>query len=370
MVRRTVNRDGRSRASINDQPVGVALLRRAGSDAGGGAGPGRADGPGRSRQPCGPAGRLSGSTRRSVKDAVRGPGTALQNAQRPAARRTGTRSRRPGARRTGCATPPTELQALAPGGGGGGPASPRNASACNRASGARKPIAAALVGDGAARPPQRRPGGGAAQRRPRAATADAAPGQDGDGNPAAPAMAALGAGRGGAGRGGNPAEPARQRGRVRPAAAGTGRGAAVRPARRRPQVHGVPSTELPGAARPSFQAHGCRRWTPAPPPSPPGSGGSARPAADLRGGGGRPQPGPARRGQAARGRRHDRNCRRCGSTAPASWWTCSRWSPRRAGTANGADQVRFLIATNPGQSPGSAGPRSPPGGSCRASCWR
>lgn len=30
VVRRVVNRDGRSRASINDQPVGVALLRRAG----------------------------------------------------------------------------------------------------------------------------------------------------------------------------------------------------------------------------------------------------------------------------------------------------------------------------------------------------
>ncbi len=31
IVRRVVNRDGRSRASINDQPVGVALLRRAGA---------------------------------------------------------------------------------------------------------------------------------------------------------------------------------------------------------------------------------------------------------------------------------------------------------------------------------------------------
>ena len=31
VVRRVVTRDGRSRATINDQPVGVALLRRAGS---------------------------------------------------------------------------------------------------------------------------------------------------------------------------------------------------------------------------------------------------------------------------------------------------------------------------------------------------
>ena len=51
VLRRVVGTDGKSRAYLNDQPVGVALLRRVAAAAGRSAGPARADGPHRCRPP-------------------------------------------------------------------------------------------------------------------------------------------------------------------------------------------------------------------------------------------------------------------------------------------------------------------------------
>ena len=186
VVRRTLTRDGRSRASINDQPVGVALLRRAGSllveVQGQGEQMGLAD-------PANHSALLDAyGVTPATKDAVRRAWTELQNAT---SRLTDARDAIETARREEdwLRHATSELQTLAPEEG------EENHLAAERLrlqQGERRTeaVAAALS---ELTPRDRRNSGPAASLRNagRALAKLLAPNQDEADNPATPAMAAL-----------------------------------------------------------------------------------------------------------------------------------------------------------------------------------
>ena len=186
VVRRTINRDGRSRASINDQPVGVALLRRAGAMLvevqGQGEQMGLAD-------PANHAGLLDAfGVEPPIKDAVRRAWTELQNAT---SRLTDARDAIETARREEdwLRHATDELQALAP---SEGEEDRLAADRLRLQQGERRTeaVAAALAD---LTPRDRRNAGPAAALRNagRALAKLLTPGQDDADNPASPAMAAL-----------------------------------------------------------------------------------------------------------------------------------------------------------------------------------
>ena len=158
MLRRVLTKDGRSRAFINDQPVGVALLRRAARAAGRGAGPARADRPRRSGEPRRPARRVRRAAGRCARPWPRHGAAGARRLRRWQAARDG--DRRGGARR-GVAAPRGRRA-----GRSGAAArtrrsgSRRSASVCSRASGAprRSPRRSPnwRRATGAARRPRRR----------------------------------------------------------------------------------------------------------------------------------------------------------------------------------------------------------------------
>ncbi len=170
----------------------------------------------------------------------------------------------------------------------------------------------------------------------------------GGGEPGRSGTRRAGTGGGGAGRGGNLADPSGRRCRGRSPPAGTVGGAAVRAARRRPQARcrGARPAGVAGyAGRPAGRAGnrgggdrgagagGARHARNVMPPPP----ASCRPRAP-------PPPAGWRR-------RWPGSCRRCGWTRRGSS-PRSRDLPETGWGPGGTDQVRFLIATNPGQEPG------------------
>ncbi len=196
---------------------------------------------------------------------------------------------------------------------------------------------------------RRNPGPGAALRAASRALTRLAPvRRSAGGKPRRPRYRCPRTRRGGAGRGGNPAATARPGQRGRSAPAGGGRGTAVRPARRRPQAQ-CGRRRTAGAAG-SRCAPASLRWRPAPPRSMRWSATAPPPAPPMP----RSAPGCPRR--AAPPRRS--------WTAPwrselpplrlerARFVTDVAPLPEAAWGPLGADAVRFLIATNPGQEPG------------------
>ena len=101
VLRRMVRRDGRSRAFINDQPVGVGAAAPRRCAAGGGAGPARANGPGRSGQPR----RLAGCVRRAGGAGHRGARGLAALARGAGRAGRGARGDRRGRARRGMAAP-------------------------------------------------------------------------------------------------------------------------------------------------------------------------------------------------------------------------------------------------------------------------
>ena len=112
LLRRQLGADGRSRAFVNDQPVGVGLLRRARRRAGRDPGPVRAASGCSTPRPTASCSTPSAaSSRRRERSARPGAPGGQRRAARAAAEAAPPRR---GATRTSCATPPTELTALAP----------------------------------------------------------------------------------------------------------------------------------------------------------------------------------------------------------------------------------------------------------------
>ena len=346
MLRRVVGRDGRSRAFVNDQPVGVALLRRAGAllveVQGQHEQMGLAD-------PASHAGLLDAfGVPAPLREAVRAAWRHWRESAGGAGR--GARGDRGGRARRGLAAPRRRRTGQAGAAGGGGGAAGRRAPAAAAGRAAGRGDRRGAGGARPARPAQRRAGRGAARGVPGVAAADRAGAADG-GQSGRAGDGRAGAGRGGAGRGGNLADPAGRRGGRRSAPAGAGGGAAVRAARRGPQAR-------------AWRWRNCRRcwtrwrrgwprWRPAPPRwwrwnrrrATPGRAMSRRRRRCRRRGGRR------RCGWTARWRR---NCRRCGWTRRGSTPRWRRWR-RPTGAPAGRDAVRFLIATNPGQELGPLG---------------
>ena len=343
-------RDGRSRAFVNDQPVGVALLRRVGAllveVQGQHEQMGLAD-PAEPRRAC----WMRSACRRRLRDAVR-RGVARTGARRWRRwTRRARRSPRPSATRTGCATPSTNSppwrrsEARRTG-------SPPSASACSRASAGprrsppRWPNSPRAIGAAPARPRRcvRRRGRCSGWSRRRSPTAD---------NPAAPAMAALERAEEALAEAETLLTRLAAEARRRSAPAGTGGGAAVRAARRGPQARG-------GGRRPAGAAGY--------------AGGAAGRAGNRRGRGRGAGTGGARRARArptsrrraalsaARQAAAMRLDRAVAKELPPLRLDKARFHARGRGAGGGRlgrraapIAVRFLIATNPGPGAGAAG---------------
>ena len=343
MLRRVVGRDGRSRAFVNDQPVGVALLRRAGAllveVQGQHEQMGLAD-------PASHAGLLDAfGVPAPLRQAV---GAAWRDwREAPAALDRGARRRspRPNATRTGCATRSMNSPTLAPAEG----EEDRLAAERQRLQqGERRAeaIAAALAELTPARPPQRRPGGGAARRVPRAAAADRRRASRMLPNPAAPALAAL-----------ERAEEALAEAETlltrlaaeadvdpRLLEQAEERLFALRAAARKHAGRGR-RTARPAGSR---WRRGWRRWRPAPPSwsaLEQAAGTAATRLRRGRRGACRRRVARRRRGWIARWRKELPPLRldKARFQAEVAALTEAEWG------AGGADAVRFLIATNPGQ---------------------
>ena len=234
MLRRVVGRDGRSRAFINDQPVGVgaAAARSARCWWRCRASTSRWAWPTR---PATPALLDAFGVPPALRDAGRGsagaPGATPMAALEP--RADGDR-RGASATRNGCATRSMNWPRLAPQRRrGGAPGRRAPAPAAGRAAGRGDRRRAGRAD--AARPAQRRAGRRPARGVPRAA-APGPPAQPDAGQSGRAALAALERAEEALAEAETLLDAAGRRGRCRSAAAGAGRGAAVRAARGRPQA--------------------------------------------------------------------------------------------------------------------------------------
>ena len=346
MLRRVLTRDGRSRAFINDQPVGVALLRRAAAllvevqgqheqiglaDAASHAGLLDAFG-------------VARPLREAVASAWRGwrEATAALAAAREAiaaAQRDEDWLRHAVDELAGLAPQPDEEERLA-----------QERQRLQQGERHAEAIAAALAE--LAPRDRRSPAPAAALRAAsRALQRLVTPAQPEATNPAAPALAALERAEEALAEAESFLTRLCARGGRRSATAGAGGGAAVRAARRGAQARGDGGGAA-GTARHAVRAAGsagdrCRRSRGA------GAGVCGRRARAMcrRPPRWRRRGGRRRHGWTGRWRR---SCRRCGWTRRGSMPTWLRCRKREWGPA-GTDAVQFLIATNPGQDLGPLG---------------
>ncbi len=345
VLRRVVTRDGRSRAFVNDHPVGVGLLRRVGGWLVEVQGQHEQMSLGRSRQPR----RSSGCVQRSAGTARRGVRIVAHLARCAAAAGAGERSDRRRRTRRGMATSrcrrtadagaakPNEEETLA-----------RERQRLQQNERRAEAIAAALA---ELTPRDRRSAGPAASlrsaRRSLQRLAPTGQAEGAGGNPAEPALAAL-----------ERAEEALAEAETlltrliadadvdpRLLEQSEERLFALRAAARK---HGVAVPDLPGlldtlSARLAALETGAAEIT--------ALEQAARDSKDRYVLGCRSCPPHAVQLPANCRKPSARSCRRCGWTRPVSSQK-SATLPEAGWGPGGMDQVRFLIATNPGQEPG------------------